>query len=148
VVEEVAEAIEMPRFDPKQARQIAERDRCAVQLDSAVTSQLREYVMRISSMYRDLDYHDFQRASHVTMSAAKLLGRLVKRSGGSGDRLVGVEEDRAVHQATYGISSDPMLQFAVVFAALIHRVDHPGLCNAQLILNGAPTGTFHYRLDA
>lgn len=34
---------------------------------------------------------------------------------------------------TNDITSDPMAQFAVVFAALIHDVDHPGVSNAQLV---------------
>lgn len=35
-----------------------------------------------------------------------------------------------------GISSDPLSQFAVVFGALIHDVDHVGVSNAQLIKEG------------
>lgn len=34
---------------------------------------------------------------------------------------------------TNDITSDPLVQFAVVFAALIHDVDHPGVSNAQLV---------------
>jgi hypothetical protein len=33
-------------------------------------------------------------------------------------------EGRELHDHTYGITSDPLTQFAVVFAALIHDVDH------------------------
>eukprot|EP00980_Cylindrotheca_fusiformis_P025515 scaffold13958_cov118-Cylindrotheca_fusiformis.AAC.1 len=32
----------------------------------------------------------------------------------------------------YGITSDPLTQFAVVFSAVIHDVDHPGVPNTQL----------------
>ena len=35
--------------------------------------------------------------------------------------------------STYGISADPLAQFAVVFAALVHDVDHTGVPNVQLI---------------
>jgi hypothetical protein len=38
-----------------------------------------------------------------------------------------------LHKRTYGITSDPLAHFAIVFAALIHDVDHPGLTNRQLI---------------
>ena len=33
----------------------------------------------------------------------------------------------------YGITSDPLTQFACAFAALIHDVDHPGVPNQQLV---------------
>jgi 3'5'-cyclic nucleotide phosphodiesterase len=31
------------------------------------------------------------------------------------------------------VTGDPLTQFAIVFAALIHDVDHPGVSNAQLV---------------
>ena len=34
---------------------------------------------------------------------------------------------------TYGITSDPITQFACVFSALIHDCDHSGVPNAQLV---------------
>jgi hypothetical protein len=39
----------------------------------------------------------------------------------------------ALHDHTYGITSDPLTQFACVFSALIHDLDHPGVPNPQLI---------------
>ena len=57
---------------------------------------------------------------------------------------VGHDEDRhrsstqmALHDHTYGITSDPLTQFACVFSALIHDVDHPGVPNNQLIKENA-----------
>ena len=44
----------------------------------------------------------------------------------------------ALHDHTYGITSDPLTQFACIFAALIHDVDHYGVSNAQLIHEKAP----------
>ena len=38
-----------------------------------------------------------------------------------------------LHADTYGITSDPLTQFAVIFSALIHDVDHMGVPNAQLV---------------
>jgi hypothetical protein len=38
-----------------------------------------------------------------------------------------------LHDHTYGITSDPLTQFACVFSALIHDIDHPGVPNTQLI---------------
>jgi len=34
---------------------------------------------------------------------------------------------------SFGIASDPLTQFALVFSALIHDVDHLGVSNAQLV---------------
>lgn len=43
-----------------------------------------------------------------------------------------------LHNYTYGITSDPLAQFGIIFSALIHDVDHWGVSNAQLIKEGAP----------
>jgi len=47
------------------------------------------------------------------------------------------EIQSALHDHTYGITSDPLTQFAVVFSALIHDVDHTGAPNSQLIREDA-----------
>ena len=39
------------------------------------------------------------------------------------DQLDPVSIAREIHDSTYGISSDPLLQFSTVFSALIHDVD-------------------------
>jgi 3'5'-cyclic nucleotide phosphodiesterase len=38
-----------------------------------------------------------------------------------------------MHDYTYGITSDPLTQFAIVYSALIHDCDHEGVSNGQLI---------------
>ena len=43
------------------------------------------------------------------------------------------ELESKLHDHTYGITSDPLTQFAVVFSAMIHDVDHSGLPNATLV---------------
>jgi len=40
---------------------------------------------------------------------------------------------KSLHNVTYGITSDPMTQFACVFSALIHDVDHTGVPNTTLV---------------
>jgi hypothetical protein len=37
----------------------------------------RDYVSIIATMYRDNPFHNFEHASHVTMSVVKLLSRIV-----------------------------------------------------------------------
>lgn len=49
----------------------------------------------------------------------------------------------AVHTYTFGITSDPLTSFAVVFCALIHDVDHCGVPNGQLVKENAPVATFY-----
>ena len=45
---------------------------------------------------------------------------------------------------TYGITSDPLTQFACIFAALIHDVDHSGVPNAQLAKEKGPLAGKYY----
>jgi hypothetical protein len=41
-----------------------------------------------------------------------------------------------LHDFSFGINSDPLTQFACVFAALIHDLDHQGVPNNQLVQEG------------
>jgi hypothetical protein len=68
------------------------------------------------------------------MSVVKLLGRIIApKKQVIGSEELGASGKRSLHDHTYGITSDPLTQFACVFAALIHDVDHPGVPNAQLV---------------
>ena len=82
-------------------------------------------------------FHNFEHASHVIMSAGKLMKRVVNPEGLNFDSAE-TEEAREIHKQTYGICSDKLMQFAVVFSALIHDVDHTGLTNAELVKMKAP----------
>ena len=67
------------------------------------------------------------------MSVAKLLSRIVAPN-------IDLDDDNVasnLHDHTYGITSDPLTQFACVFAALIHDSDHYGIPNAQLVAEKA-----------
>ena len=74
----------------------------------------------------DTAFHNFAHANHVTKSVTKLLSRIVAPD-------VEEMENKSLHDHTYGITSDPLTRFAVVFSALIHDVDHTGVSNAQLV---------------
>jgi len=69
------------------------------------------------------------------MSVSKLLSRIVAPgidfSSGSS----------SLHDHTFGITSDPLTHFALVFSALIHDVDHVGLPNFLLIKENTELGT-------
>ena len=113
-------------------------------------SQLRDYVTTIASMYRPNAFHNFevrlntvpsllhlensklivaymcfvpfsffshqQHASHVTMSTHKLLKRVTVSDAEFEDDA----QHTHLHKYTYGITSDALTQFTLVFCALIH----------------------------
>ncbi len=69
------------------------------------------------------------------MSVVKLLGRI---------KAPDVQEVKgSLHDHTYGITSDPLTRFAVVFSALIHDVDHMGVSNIQLVKEEDPVAVLY-----
>jgi class 3 adenylate cyclase len=132
ILDEVKEIIELPGFDAVAA--CNEECLASIELESTFASQLHEYVSCIAAMYKPNPFHNFEHASHVTMSVVKLLGRIIApKKQVIGSEELGASGKRSLHDHTYGITSDPLTQFACVFAALIHDVDHPGVPNAQLV---------------
>jgi hypothetical protein len=127
VYEEVVEAFSLPNFDSKPVA-----SRGTVKIGMEVRAQLRDFVEAISGIYHDNHFHNFEHASHVTMSAVKLLNRIVVPDtvNYQASSLDAVASD--LHEYTYGINSDALAQFAVSFCCLIHDVDHRGIPNGQL----------------
>eukprot|EP00934_Nitzschia_sp_Nitz4_P008385 Nitzschia sp. Nitz4//scaffold169_size48518//44621//48512//NITZ4_007081-RA/size48518-processed-gene-0.84-mRNA-1//1//CDS//3329538415//8375//frame0 len=130
-LDEVTEIITLPQFAMKGMKRKTRPD--DIELSVEVITQLRDYVTTIASMYRDNAFHNFEHASHVTMSTNKLLKRVTVRDADHGDDIAAM----ALHDYTYGITSDPLTQFTLVFCALVHDVDHAGVSNFQLIKEGA-----------
>eukprot|EP00526_Cylindrotheca_closterium_P009193 CAMPEP_0113614614 /NCGR_PEP_ID=MMETSP0017_2-20120614/7263_1 /TAXON_ID=2856 /ORGANISM="Cylindrotheca closterium" /LENGTH=511 /DNA_ID=CAMNT_0000523799 /DNA_START=84 /DNA_END=1619 /DNA_ORIENTATION=- /assembly_acc=CAM_ASM_000147 len=131
VLEEFEPIVHLKQLD---AKELGERlDPSTIDIGEAARSQLRKFLSMIASLYQDNSFHNFEHASHVTASVKKLLSRIVKVGDGNGlDSQTSVEMvDHAGH--SYGISSDPLTQCAVVFSAIIHDADHPGVPNAQLV---------------
>lgn len=112
VLDEVVEIIRMPKYTGGNSV-----DKSTIVLSKKVTKQLEQYVRAIASMYNHNAFHSFEHAMHVTNSAMKLLSRIVSPD-------IEIDEDVAtdqcLHDHTYGITSDPLTQFACVFSALIH----------------------------
>lgn len=86
-------------------------------------NQLRTYVRRILEQYKSCHYHGFEHAYHVALSCNKLLDLMLSEEGG-----------RQPLRKTYGLKSDPLLQIALLFSALVHDVEHTGVSNRQLVL--------------
>jgi class 3 adenylate cyclase len=104
-------------------------------IEPEAVSQLQSYVTGIATMYRDNPFHNFEHASHVTMSVTKLLSRVV-----------GTDDEQAGGSAfTDTIASDALTKLAATFAALIHDVDHTGLPNARLVEEEAPVAIMYDR---
>jgi hypothetical protein len=149
VIDEVVEIVTLPDFDAKAARKQSDPE--GITIDERVVEQLHEYVTNVAIMYNENPFHNFEHASHVTMSVTKLLSRIVAPSdvldglsdnGGSGrgrNRLAS-----NLHDHTYGITSDPLTQFACVFSALIHDVDHSGVPNTTLVKENAKIAAIYH----
>jgi hypothetical protein len=106
--------------------------------------QLRSFVSEIAHMYRTNPFHAFEHATHVTMSVTKLLTRVVAPDSMSLDALTfDTQIGAQMHEHTYGITSDPLIQFACAFSALIHDVDHPGVPNAVLVKEETEAAKFY-----
>ena len=67
------------------------------------------------------------------MSVSKLLSRIVAPDIPKEALNDGAYQEMLLHDHTYGITSDPLTQFAVVLSALIHDVDHRGVPNFILV---------------
>jgi class 3 adenylate cyclase len=149
VLDEVKDIFEMPAFDGRNCNKQESPD--LIELDTEVVSQLRDYVVTIALQYHNNPFHNFDHASHVGMSVAKLMSRIIgpdsvlerqssSRTMNSSDGALA----STLHDHTYGITSDPLTQFACVYAALIHDVDHQGVPNTQLVKENAPVAV-HYK---
>ncbi|KAL7561134.1 hypothetical protein ACA910_004617 [Epithemia clementina (nom. ined.)] len=133
VLDEVTEIIQLPAFDAVVIENQEEPD--SIMIDEEVSEKLSKLTTTIASMYRDNPFHNFEHASHVTMSVVKLLSRIVTADALAENQKEQQEGGGAasmLHDFTFGITSDPLTQFACVFAALIHDVDHAGVPNTQL----------------
>lgn len=147
ILEEAREAIQMPTFDMRLA--VNAVNPALVDISPEVESQLRIYVSSIASAYRQTNaFHSFEHASHVVRTIDQMIKKMTSSSdimaaGFDGKpRSIG-EIAKEVDQKTFSIGSDPLVQFTLVFAALVHDVDHVGISNQQLIKESSPIASLY-----
>jgi class 3 adenylate cyclase len=138
VLDEFEEIITMPIVTADDLNKRKEPD--SVVLPVAAVSQLHDFISFVAEMYRANPFHNFEHASHVTASVRKLLTRIVDADHTDEDQSPELL-DLAGH--SYGITSDPLTQFAVVFSAIIHDADHPGVPNTQLVKENTRTAQIY-----
>jgi len=85
-----------------------------VPLPTLLADDLHDFVSEIARLHApSAAFGNFEHASHVTLAAHKLLGQ--------------IQDDEAdeieLHQQSFGIASDPLTQFGLLLACLIHHVD-------------------------
>ncbi|CAB9522230.1 Receptor-type guanylate cyclase gcy [Seminavis robusta] len=148
VLDEVEDVLALPQFDARTIRN--QVDPKSIKVPEPAVQQLTEMVTQIAQLYQDNPFHSFEHASHVTMSVTKLMSRIVTYTSNNpasttdtpSDTEVGdISESRIaaeLHDHTFGITSDPLTQFACIISALIHDADHPGVPNSTLVKEEHP----------
>ncbi|CAB9512761.1 Receptor-type guanylate cyclase gcy [Seminavis robusta] len=141
VLEECKDIIALPKIGYKDLQ--IRRDPESIELPDRAVEQLHQFLSIVCDNYLDNHFHNFEHASHVTSSVLKLLTRIVQvdttmQTSREDDLNSGVFKltDFAGH--SYGITSDPLTQFAVVFSAAIHDMQHPGIPNARMVEENDP----------
>jgi 3'5'-cyclic nucleotide phosphodiesterase len=77
---------------------------------NVVVQQVHRFVGRMIQGYKQVPYHNQEHAFHVLQSITKLIDLMITGGG-----------------KTFGLKHDPLALFALVFAALIHDVEHQGI---------------------
>lgn len=132
VLDEVQDVMAMSPLDETARKR--RKDPSGYQLGDDTKDQLRAYVRTIAAMYRKVPFHNWEHASHVTMSVTKLLARIVDS-----------KENQELAYADR-IISDPLAKFAFVFSAMIHDVDHTGKFERPLVSCSPADWSSHFLL--
>jgi hypothetical protein len=96
-------------------------------LTQQVVDEMKLYVQTILKGYKNVPYHNFQHCYQVTISVNKIMDIIIQP-------LSSYDPNNAEEQPpdTYGFKDDPLMQLAMMFAALVHDVEHKGIPNRQL----------------
>ncbi|KAL7558291.1 hypothetical protein ACA910_020376 [Epithemia clementina (nom. ined.)] len=141
VLDEVEDIIKLPPYTPanKPSAENTWQQQAAQTLSESVKDQLHTFITEVASMYHNNPFHNFEHASHVAMSVVKLMSRIIAPTIEVDGK--SVDTDQTLHDHTYGITSDPMTQFACALSAIIHDLDHSGVPNALLVKEQNPLAT-------
>jgi hypothetical protein len=131
IVEEFAECIQFSVFDPSVSPDKLNSE--SVDLGLAVEEQIMQYVQDILGKFKKNEFHGIDHGSQVCMNTKKMLSRTMFFASENREHAASDLDNR-----TFGISSDPLAQFAVVFASLISGLEHEGVSNSQLVREGHP----------
>ncbi|KAL3943527.1 MAG: hypothetical protein SGBAC_002384 [Bacillariaceae sp.] len=92
-----------------------------------VMDQVKLYVGRMLENYQRVPYHNLEHCYHVSISVNKVMDMILEPlSKYDPDSIDNPPPD------TYGFKDDPLMQMAMMFAALVHDVHHQGIPNRQL----------------
>jgi class 3 adenylate cyclase len=123
-------SLKMPGFNTANCRLQG-----SAELSSEVKYELNLFITAVADLYTSSNaFHNFDHASHVIMSTVKLLQRVATSEIVKANEL----DAKQHHESTYGIGTDPLTKFAIVFSALVHDLDHAGVPNGQLVKENDP----------
>jgi len=121
VADEICEIFDLPEGRPDVT--LLEEDFEEIVLQENVMTQLRSFVRGVALLYRNNPFHNFEHAVNVSMNVYKFFSRMTADKG----KTLTVND-----QTLSAITSEPLNEFACLFSALIHDVDHEGVPNTQL----------------
>jgi 3'5'-cyclic nucleotide phosphodiesterase len=130
---QLTESIKLPPFSLEDSKKIARVDN--IRISTQVASQLRNLIVVLSGLYQNNQFHNFEHACHVVMSTTKLLSRISCLDPSSARSDMNKRQSDDLQKQN---SLDPLTQFAIVFSAIVHDVDHTGVSNFQLVQENAP----------
>ena len=135
VLDEVREFITLPDNSNFLPNNVSTDSNSDIDLGSNVIDQLKDFVKEIAGKYNPNSFHSYRHACHVLQSVTKLLSRVDASMEGTGgiEQAAMNNDGDMMSKFTYWLASDPLVQFACAFAAMIHDVDHRGVSNVQLV---------------
>ena len=111
--------IKLPRFQPH----LMMTGNHIEGLSPECREQLHDYICKISSMHQTLPFHNFEHASHATVSVIKLLQQIATKEATTNHS----QRNGLKHQGRDDYTTlilDPLTKFALAFSMLIHDMKH------------------------
>jgi len=103
-------------------------------ITETLIQQVRNFCKSVLMKYNDVPYHSAQHAVQVTLSVNKLIDMMC--SGHDLDDNPAATRGSTKMPSSFGLRNDPLALTAMLFAAIIHDVEHQGVPNRQLAGEG------------